>query len=199
MKSKEAVESDKTCGKKSSDESVAGVAELDASIASAGVKGGEFPTYDSVVAAIRKLESGYAIAESRLLSAENMFRAKEETIEKLKASLDEANSRIAFLKEANDKKQQRVASANCQIEKLQREIEEVRSTSEARAEMIAMLDKNRDQKGSEVLARIASKLKADYGDFKEYEGEAMTVELGEIVKLQLGQVFETLKSAGVKL
>lgn len=156
-------------------------------------------TYDSVVDAIRKLEHSHAVIESRLSSAEKTIRAKDEAIERLKASLEEAHSRVTSLTEGNNEKQRQIDNANRQIEKLQHDIEETKSTADARAEMIAMLDKNRDQKGSEALARIASKLKADYGDFKEYEGEAMTIELGEIVKLQLGQIFETLKSAGVKL
>lgn len=163
------------------------------------VKSNASLTYNSVILAIRKLERSHSITESKLSSAESMLGVKEEAIAKLKASLDEANSRITALKETNSEKQQQIDDANYQIEKLQHEIEEAKSTADARAEMITMLDKNRDQKGSEALARIASKLKADYGDFKEYEGETMTVELGEIVRLQLGQVFEALKSVGVKL
>ena len=173
--------------------------ESDIAPVGAETKSNELSTYDLVITAIRKLERSHSITESKLSSAESMLRAKEETIAKLKASLDEANSRIAALKEANSEKLQQIDNASYRIEELQREIEETKSTANARAKMITMLDKNRDQKGNEALARIASKLKTDYGDFKEYEGEAMTAELGEIVKLQLGQVFETLKSAGVKL
>ncbi|WP_303868380.1 hypothetical protein [Senegalimassilia anaerobia] len=168
-------------------------------VTDAKVEQDEFPTYDSVVTAVRKLEHNYAATRSKLSSVEDKLRAKEESIKKLKMMLDEANSLITSLKEANNEKQQQINSASRLIEKLQHETEEVKSTAEARAKMITMLDKSRDQKGNEALAKIASKLKADYGDFKEYEEETMTVELGEIVKLQLGQVFETLKSVGVKL
>lgn len=199
LKLKEAADFGKTGSEKAASEPATIAKEPDTPIAGAEGKGDEPLTYDAVVAAIRKLDRAHAITESKLSSAENVLLTKEEAIEKLKALLDEANSRIASLKEANSDKQQQIDNANHQIEKLQHEIEEARSMADARAEMITMLDKNRDQKGSEALARIASKLKADYGDFKEYEGETMTVELGEIVKLQLGQVFETLKSAGVKL
>lgn len=186
--------SDKTLG-----EPTTGTTESDVPFVGAEAMGKEPVTFNSVVAAIRKLERGCIVVESKLSSTESMLRTKEESIEKLKASLDEANNRIASLKEANSEKQQQVDNANQQIEKFQHEIQEARSTADARAEMITMIDKSRDQKESEVLARIASKLRADYGDFKEYEGDAMTVELGEIARLQLGQVFETLKSTGVKL
>jgi len=156
-------------------------------------------TYDSVVTAVRRLEQAHSLTESRLSTAKTTIKTNEESISNLKASVEEANTRIDALKGVNLEKQQQIDNANHQISTLQRELEETRSTAEARSEMIMMLDKNRDQKGGEVLARIASKLKADYGDFKEYEGEPMTAELGEIVKLQLSQVFETLKSSGVKL
>lgn len=156
-------------------------------------------TYESVILSIRELERSHSRTIADLSATEDAVKKEKKTVTHLESSLKEANCRIEIMKKTGAEKQCEIDAAKRRIESLENELEEMRSTAKAHAEMISMLDKNREQKGNEALARIASKLKADYGDFKEYENEPMTPELGEIARLQLSQVFETLKTSGVSL
>jgi hypothetical protein len=138
-------------------------------------------------------------ALQKVADSERRQEALQNSIREIRSLLQHEREKNETLRISNTEKQEEIDSAERRIEALEEELKQAKAKSDAQSEMIGMLDKSREQKGSEALARIASKLKVDYADFNECSGEAMTVELGEIMRLQLGSVFDVLKSAGVKL
>ena len=73
---------------------------------------------------------------------------------------------------------------------LQKELEKMRS-------VLSVYNADKQNSQSEQLNAIASKLKAEYRDFKDAENEEMTLDLGENFRFQLQSIFRILSKAGI--
>ncbi len=157
------------------------------------------PTYDYVIEAIKELAKENETIKARYVGLQTAAESDKEIIESLTQQLYKEQETTSTLHETLVEKNKEIESLRRQLENCKQDLKTITETVEAKSQIISMLNKSSEKNSGETLARIATKLKADYGDFKEYEDSPMTEELGEIVKLQLGEVFETLKAAGVKL
>lgn len=68
-----------------------------------------------------------------------------------------------------------------------------------RIELIEMLRRDRSKQSDESQKRIASKLRSYYADYVDAQGLEMSVDLGENMRDQLGEVFKILMSAGISV
>lgn len=68
-----------------------------------------------------------------------------------------------------------------------------------RIELIEMLRRDRSKQSDESQKRIASKLRSYYADYIDAQGLEMSVDLGENMRDQLGEVFKILMSAGISV
>lgn len=68
-----------------------------------------------------------------------------------------------------------------------------------RIELIDMLRRDRSKQSDESQKRIASKLRSYYADYVDAQGLEMSVDLGENMRDQLGDVFKILMSAGISV
>jgi hypothetical protein len=59
------------------------------------------------------------------------------------------------------------------------------------------ISRNREKKSEEFLNRLASKLKIDYQDYCDARDLDMTIDLGENMREQLGEIFSILKKNGI--
>ena len=77
-----------------------------------------------------------------------------------------------------------------QLDTLQQEVEKLNS-------VISVFSADKQNSQSEQLNAIASKLKAEFLDFKEAEHDSMTLDLGENFRFQLQSIFRILAKAGI--
>ena len=70
---------------------------------------------------------------------------------------------------------------------------------EQRIELIEMLRRDRSKQGDEAQRRLASKLRSYYEDYLDAETIEMSVELGENMRDQMGEIFKILSSAGLSV
>ncbi len=170
---------------------------------------------------IRELEQVAIDAESfaeRLRASIKLFadehkesvrrQAKIESLERELSSgkrrLDEATATVARMENENaeaskmiselrtqllDAKKENAELAH-QLDTLQQEVEKLNS-------VISVFSADKQNSQSEQLNAIASKLKAEFLDFKEAEHDSMTLDLGENFRFQLQSIFRILAKAGI--
>jgi len=90
-----------------------------------------------------------------------------------------------------------VNNKNSEIVKLQMEISDLRSEIKKLNSVMTVYSADKSSAQSEQLNAIASKLKADYRDFKDAENMEMTVDLGENLRVQMASIFKILEKAGI--
>ena len=145
-----------------------------------------------VIAFIQRQERRVEALRSANVSATaEASRLKEE-----KKSLKDQN---AVLEERVEKARETIATQNARISKLEEKLSVVSADLDAHRELVDMLDQDKARQGDEAMTRIARKLRVEYQDYQDAVGMDMNVDLGENMRLQLGEVFKILKENGFEL
>jgi hypothetical protein len=118
------------------------------------------------------------LAENKLAVVEKNLLEKENKVKMLEFELDGARNKIA---EMND-----------------RMLEMERKYESEKAELLEMIEAKSKQSVDQIKNRLVSKLRTDYLDFMQIDGEQMTVELGENLRIQLRNIFTILDEEGIK-
>ena len=69
----------------------------------------------------------------------------------------------------------------------------------ANRELVDMLGQDQAKQSDEAMRRVSRKLGIEYQDYKDALDVEMSVDLGENMRLQLGEVFKILKENGFDL
>ena len=116
----------------------------------------------------------------------------QQHIKKLQeALLDRTNTISAMSAQINE--------LSLEHEKLQMIINDREVEIAQRTQMIEALSRDRSKQLDEQTKRLASKLKVEYRDFKDAEGQMMDSDLGENMREQLKNIFAILIKAGISL
>lgn len=129
------------------------------------------------------LEKGAATLNAKI-------SALEKELETKKALLDALEKRVG-------EKENELAELLIQNESLKRELHEVKIEKIKLQGVVDVYSEDKESSQTEQLNAIASKLKAEYRDFKDALEMEMTVELGENIKEQIIQIFKILAKAGI--
>lgn len=128
--------------------------------------------------------------ERELASVKRRAEESASVIERLEKENTEANGTISDLRiQLLDAKRKNDEQAH-QLDAMRQDIEKLNS-------VISVFSADKQNSQSEQLNAIASKLKAEYVDFKEAEQDSMTLDLGENFRCQLQSVFRILAKAGI--
>ena len=128
--------------------------------------------------------------ERELSSGKRRLDEATATIVRMENENAEASKMISELREQLlDSKKENAELAH-QLDALQQEIEKLNS-------VISVFSADKQNSQSEQLNAIASKLKAEFLDFKEAEHDSMTLDLGENFRFQLQSIFRILAKAGI--
>ena len=159
---------------------------------------------ESFVGRLRASIKFFADEHKETVRRQETIDALERELSSGKKKLDEAVATIARLEKDNavalktiselrvqlmDSKRDNTEQAH-QLYSLQQEVEKLNS-------VISVFNADKQNSQSEQLNAIASKLKAEYVDFKEAEQDSMTLDLGENFRCQLQSVFRILAKAGI--
>ncbi len=159
------------------------------------------------------ISSRLKVTAEKMMELERQYAGSKEQIAKLKLEIKQneeelQNERKRFEQEKTETERCRGIIANLH-EKIrdagvqnQEQEKKIMSLSEELSKANAVLsvysvDKQNAQ--TEQLNAIASKLKAEYRDFKEAENEEMTVDLGENFRFQIQSIFKILTKSGIEV
>ena len=153
---------------------------------------GEGIDASQVIAFIQRQERRIeALRSSSASAAAEVNRLKED-----KKSLSEQNSSLlGRLEKAHDT----IASQNARIAELEKQLDAASTDLAAHKELVEMLDQDKAKQGDEAMTRISRKLKIEYQDYQDAADMDMSIDLGENMRLQLGEVFKILKENGFEL
>ena len=118
---------------------------------------------------------------------------------RLKEEKKSLKGRNAVLEERVEKARETITTQNARISELEEKLGAVSADLEAHRELVDMLDQDKTRQGDEAMTRIARKLRVEYQDYQDAVGMDMDVDLGENMRLQLGEVFKILKENGFEL
>lgn len=132
----------------------------------------------------------YKGLEKGNISLNTKISALEKEIETKKAQLEGLETRI----KENEKALNEQIDRNNSLEK---ELDEIKAERTKLQGVVDVYSEAKESSQTEQLNAIASKLKAEYRDFKDALEMEMTVELGENIKEQVIQIFKILAKAGI--
>ena len=124
-------------------------------------------------------------------SAVEMGRIKEHR-DSLKAQNEELKARL-------EKAQESMASQAGRIADLEGRVSILSADLSANRELVDMLGQDQAKQSDEAMRRVSRKLGIEYQDYKDALDVEMSVDLGENMRLQLGEVFKILKENGFDL
>ena len=136
---------------------------------------------DIIINLSRQIEEYKNISEknlSRAITSEKKCASLTDEIEKINKEKEELNNLISSMRES--------------ISLLKKEIEE-------RKNMNDVISSVESKKSDETMKKIASKLKIEYDEFKEAQAVEMSVELGEVLKDIISNIFDKLNKSGIKV
>ena len=137
----------------------------------------------------------------------------KEQISNQSRAADRANDEITALKKSAEKDaseiaslQTRIAELSLQLRKKTQEAENLSATLaekeaeiEDRKRLADIISLDNTKQSEEVLRRLSGELASYYGDFVEAGDTEMTVEVGEILRDQLSDIYKILKKNGITL
>lgn len=145
-----------------------------------------------VVAFVQRQERRIELLRSANSSASaEVGRLKED-----KKLLREQN---ASIEERLEKARETITSQNARITELEELLGKTSADLAAHQELVDMLDQDKTRESDEAMTRVARKLKIEYQDYQDAVDMDMSVDLGENMRLQLGEVFRILKESGFAL
>ena len=122
----------------------------------------------------------------------------------LKKDLETKDKELSEARECIIEKNKTIHLLQMQLVEIKRQFEELQEDNlakkqeiEQRIELIEMLRRDRSKQGDEAQKRISSKLKTYYEDFLDAEALEMSIELGENIRDQMGEIFKILNSSGI--
>ena len=144
-------------------------------------------------------------AEDKKKAESEIAELRKET-DKQTVQLQDNQQHIKKLQEALLDRTNTISAMSAQIngfslehEKLQMIINDREAEIAQRTQMIEALSRDRSKQLDEQTKRLASKLKVEYRDFKDAEGQMMDSDLGENMREQLKNIFAILIKAGISL
>ena len=137
----------------------------------------------------------------------------KEQISNQSRAADRANDEITALKKSAEKDaseiaslQTRIAELSLQLRKKTQEAENLSATLaekeaeiEDRKRLADIISLDNTKQSEEVLRRLSGELASYYGAFVEAGDTEMTVEVGEILRDQLSDIYKILKKNGITL
>ena len=153
---------------------------------------GEEIDASQVIAFVQRQERRIeALRSSSTSAAAEANRLKED-----RKSLSEQNS---SLQERLEKAHDTIASQNARIAELEKQLDATSTDLAAHKELVEMLDQDKAKQGDEAMTRVSRKLRIEYQDYQDAADMDMSVDLGENMRLQLGEVFRILEENGFEL
>lgn len=131
----------------------------------------------------KELEKGAATLNTKISTLEKELETKKAQLEGLENKIKEKEKALAELVDQNSS--------------LKKELDEVKVEKIKLQGVVDVYSEDKESSQTEQLNAIASKLKAEYRDFKDALEMEMTVELGENIKEQVIQIFKILAKAGI--
>ena len=145
-----------------------------------------------VIAFIQKQERRIELLRSASASsAAEVSRIKEHR-DSLRAQNEELKARL-------EKAQESMSSQASRIADLEERVSTLSADLSANRELVDMLGQDQARQSDEAMRRISRKLGIEYQDYKDALDVDMSVDLGENMRLQLGEVFKILKENGFDL
>lgn len=132
-----------------------------------------------------ELQQKNFLLESNKITMENKLRKSEDDLKEM------ANQKELLDQEA--------LSLKSQSAKQERRIEELNSDIQKRDAVLSIFASDKENSRKEQLNAIASKLRAEYQDFKDAGDMEMTLDLGENMRQQLSLVFKILAKNGIDI
>lgn len=129
------------------------------------------------------LEKGAVTLNAKISALEKELETKKAQLEGLETRIKEKEKALAELIDQNSS--------------LKKELDEVKVEKIKLQGVVDVYSEDKESSQTEQLNAIASKLKAEYRDFKDALEMEMTVELGENIKEQVIQIFKILAKAGI--
>lgn len=110
---------------------------------------------------------------------------------------DAGKQQIEKLTEQISAQSDRISSLQKDREKDAEQIAEFQEKLSGRNTVIEMLRRDRSKQSDELMRRTASKLRTYYEDYQDSLDLKMSIELGENLRDQMGEIFRILKDSGV--
>lgn len=149
-----------------------------------------------------KQEKSLRLAQEKLLEINELKNRNSE----LENSLIGAQKGLNEMAAENKRMVANITGLKNTIEQVKRELAEKRrimdekdkSYEKDKESLLEMIDIQSNQVVVQVKNRLSMSLRTDYQDLKQIDGEQMTVDLGENLRIQLGNVFRLLEQEGIK-
>lgn len=149
---------------------------------------------------IRSLEEKQKKMSEELFDARLVADGERRKRREFEDKLSEAMKCVQESEFRIKKLQSEIAEAQNRIEELNSQLAEERKKHESEtAELLEMIEINSRQAVEQMKNRLASKLRTDFMDFRQVDGEQMTVELGENLRVQLRNIFTLLAEEDINL
>lgn len=113
------------------------------------------------------------------------------------SDLTTINAEIGELKKSNSQYWVDIRELKKKLEISESDLLLSRQELLSRIELSEILDRDKKKQQEAFLHRLSNELRLEYLDYVHAKDEAMTIDLGENMRLQLSNIFEILKNAGL--
>lgn len=124
---------------------------------------------------------------------------RDKSIEILQTQLHDSNEEISDLNRKIEVIKSEGIILQQTINEKEHEIQQKNVEIAERTKMANILSRDRARQSSELIQKLASKVRVEYRDFSDAKDLPMTCDLGENMRLQLQNIFDILEKGGMKI
>ena len=132
-------------------------------------------------------------------NTEFLIRTQQAYIDSLKSSIEMEKANSEHIRERNIELMEEARDLQKKIEDLRIHLAEKEEETRSLKAMLEVSSKEGDRRFNEEIMKLTEKLRFEYQDYMSVKNIAMSIELGENMRGQLGDVFGIMKKAGLDI
>lgn len=148
---------------------------------------------------IMELERQYAGSKEQIAKLKLEIKQNEEEIQNERKHYEQEKTETERCRGIIADLQDKIRDASVQNQEQEKKIMSLSEELSKANAVLSVYSVDKQNAQTEQLNAIASKLKAEYRDFKEAENEEMTVDLGENFRFQIQSIFKILSKSGIEV
>ena len=132
-------------------------------------------------------------------NTEVLLRTQQAYIDNLNSSIEMEKINNGHIRDRNIELTEEVQSLQKTVDNLRRQLAEKEEENRSLKAMLEVSSKEGDRKFNEQILKLTDRLSFEYQDYISVKNIAMSIDLGENMRGQLGDVFDVLKKAGLDI
>lgn len=154
---------------------------------------------DALDHSLHKINQIHSVVEKSNGKTDALIRTQQDYIDSLKKTIEKERENSGHIRQRNIELAEETRKLYEKIEELSKQLVEKEEENRSLSALLEVSSKEGDLKFKGEILKLTEKLRFEYEDYMSAKNIPMSIDLGENMRGQLGDVFSILKKAGLDI